>query len=112
FISADTNFSVTDLGFNDRFHALVASLRTGWNGKIGQSPVRLWTGVQYWDTASTASSTVTLSTGERLSFEADQGPRNPVNMMFGVSAQLNKHFGILVEYGTNFGDVEIVAARA
>jgi hypothetical protein len=108
FASLDLNYSVSDLGFDDHFRALLISLRTGWNGKIAQVPVRLWTGVEYWDTAATAASTVTLAGGERLSFQADQGPANPVNMLFGTSVAVNQHFGLLVEYGTNFDDMQMI----
>jgi hypothetical protein len=112
FAAADVNYSVSDLGFDDHFRALLMTLRTGWNGKIAGVPTRIWTGVQYWDTASTASSTVTLSSGERLTFQADQGPSNPVNMLFGTTVSLSKRFGLLIEYGTNFNDMQMVVAGA
>jgi hypothetical protein len=110
FAAFDANYSVSDLGFDDHFRALLLTMRTGWNGKIAHVPMRIWTGVQYWDTGSTAASTITLSSGERLSFEADQGPKNPVNMVLGTSAALSRHFGLLFEYGTNFDDMQMVVA--
>jgi hypothetical protein len=107
FAALDVNYTVVDLGFDDRFSALLTTLRTGWNGKVGKVPMRIWTGAQYWDSAGTAASTITLAGGDRLSFQADQGPKNPFNMVFGTSLAVSKHLGLLVEYGTNFDDMQM-----
>jgi hypothetical protein len=50
FVLGDLNSSQTDLGFDDRFQALVATVRAGWNGRILDTPVRLWLGGMYWGT--------------------------------------------------------------
>jgi hypothetical protein len=109
FLVADINISQTDLGFDDSFRAVVGSIRTGWNGKIGDVPTRIWIGGAYWDTANTASSTVDVPGVGRVSFQADQGPRNPWNMTLGASVVLGRHWDIFAEYGFNFDDVHIVA---
>jgi len=56
FVMGDVNYSQTDIGFDDRFKALIGSVRAGWNGKILDVPVRLWVGGVYWGTRSTARS--------------------------------------------------------
>jgi hypothetical protein len=110
FLAADANYSQTDLGFDDSFRAVVASVRTGWNGKFGDVPTRLWVGGAYWDTANTASSTVDVAGVGRVSFEADQGPRNAWNAVIGGSVVFGRHWDCFAEYGFNLDDVHIVAA--
>ncbi len=105
FATLDVNFSETNLGFDDNFRATIASLRTGWNGKVHGIPVRLWTGVTYWDTFATASGTAGTRLGS-VRFEADQGPANPWNPVFGGLVTLHDNFDLLFELGTNFGDVQ------
>jgi hypothetical protein len=109
FVMADANYSKTDIGFDNRFRALVASARTGWNGKIGSVPTRLWLGAAYWDTENTATSTVMVPDVGTVSFEADQGPRHPWNMILGGSVVLGRHWESFLECGFNFDDVKIVA---
>jgi hypothetical protein len=110
FAALDANWAQTDLGFDDAFRAVIASVRGGWNGKIGHVPVRLWTGVAYWDTACTASSTVFVPNVGLVSFEADQGPTNPWNMIFGGQVSVHKNFDLMVEYGTDYDRMQYVAA--
>lgn len=109
FIMADANYTQTDMGFDDSFRALVASARTGWNGKIGTVPTRLWLGVMYWDTENTASATVDVPGEGPLHFEADQGPAHPWNASVGGSVVLSRHWEWFAEYGFNFDDVHMVA---
>ena len=109
FVAGDVNYSQTDLGFDDSFSALVASLRTGWHGKVGDVPLRLWVGAAYWDTANTASSTVDVEGIGRVQFEADQGPRNAWNAVLGTSFVLARRWECFAEYGFNLDDVKIFA---
>ena len=109
FVAADANYSQTDLGFDNSFRALVASVRTGWHGKAGDVPLRLWVGGSYWDTANTASSTLDVEGVGRIQFEADQGPRNPWNAVVGGSAVFNRRWDFFAEYGFNLDDVQIFA---
>jgi hypothetical protein len=110
FLTVDANYSQTDIGFADRFSALVASARAGWNGKVDTFPLRLWLGANYWDTDNTARSTVEVPDLGTVAFEADQGPRNPWNPTIGASTTLAGHFDLVAEYGFNFDDVQIVIA--
>jgi hypothetical protein len=109
FALADLNYSATDIGFDDKFKALIATGRVGWNGKIMEQPVRLWTGIMYWGTKSTARSTVDSPTLGKVAFEADQGPAHPVNAILGGSATLGKQWDVFLEYGFGPKDVQAIS---
>lgn len=109
FITADANYSVTDIGFDDEFLALVASARAGWNGKFGDTPTRVWAGAAYWDTENTARSTVDVEGVGTVQFEADQGPAHPWNASIGGQAIFHKPWEAFAEYGFNFEDVQFFA---
>jgi hypothetical protein len=106
FVMADVNYTQTDLGFDDRFHALIASARAGWNGQVGPVPLRLWLGAAYWSTRNTARATVSVPDVGAVRFEADQGPRHPWNAVVGVSSALHRRFELFAEYG--FGPSDVV----
>jgi hypothetical protein len=110
FLMADANYTQTDMGFDDRFHALIVSFRTGWNGKLCHVPTRLWVGAMYWDTENTAKATVDVPGVGAVSFEADQGPLHPWNASVGASVAFASHWEGAVEYGFNLRDVQVVAA--
>ena len=109
FITADANYSVTDIGFDDKFVALVASARAGWNGKFGELPTRVWAGAAYWDTENTARSTVEIEGVGTVEFEADQGPAHPWNASIGGQTIFRKPWEAFAEYGFNFEDVVFFA---
>lgn len=74
FMIYDANFDQADLGFDNRFKAVITSIRGGWNGTAGGRPLRLWASVTDWNTFATATGTVADPDGGTLSFEVDQGP--------------------------------------
>ena len=74
FLALDANAAKADLGFNDRFKAVITSARAGWNGAVGSRPLRAWLNVTHWDTFAMAKGTVADPNGGTLSFEVDQGP--------------------------------------
>jgi hypothetical protein len=74
FMIYDVNFAQADLGFDDKFKAVVSSIRAGWNGRAGSHPLRAWVSVTDWNTFATATGTVADPNGGSLSFEVDQGP--------------------------------------
>ena len=74
FMIYDANFDQADLGFDNRFKAVISSIRGGWNGKAGARPLRLWASVTDWNTFATATGTVADPDGGTLRFEVDQGP--------------------------------------
>lgn len=110
FVLGDVNYTQTDIGFDDRFKALVGTIRVGWNGKILDAPVRLWLGGMYWGTEGTASATVTVPNVGKVSFEALQAPAHPLNATIGGSVTLFRRWDLFLEYGTNAKDVQTVAA--
>ena len=109
FVMADANYTQTDMGFDDEFIALVVSMRTGWNGKIGTVPTRLWVGGMYWDTANTARATVDVPGEGLVRFEADQGPVHPWNASVGASVAFSRQWEGFAEYGFNLDDVHLFA---
>jgi hypothetical protein len=74
FMTYDANLAQADLGFDDRFKAVITSIRGGWNGKAGTRPLRLWASLTDWNTFATARGTVADPDGGTVSFEVDQGP--------------------------------------
>jgi hypothetical protein len=74
FMTYDVNLDQADLGFDDKFKAVVTSIRAGWNGRAGTHALRAWLSVTDWNTFATATGTVADPDGGSLSFEVDQGP--------------------------------------
>jgi hypothetical protein len=109
FAMMDVNYTQTELGFDNRFRALIASGRVGWNGTVGPLPMRLWVGGAFWDTKNTASSTVDVPGVGVVRFEADQKPTHPWNAVVGASAVVHRHLDLFAEYGFNPGDVTFFA---
>jgi hypothetical protein len=110
FFLGDVNYSQTDIGFDDRFRALIGSVRVGWNGKILDTPTRFWVGGMYWGTHGTAKATINVPDVGVVKFEADQGPAHPLNPMVGASVTLFRRWDAFLEYGFNFEDVQTIAA--
>jgi len=102
FMVADTNYSQTDLGFDDRFRAFVASLRTGYQTSLADRNFQFFIGVSYWDTENTAKGHVRKPDGTRIDFEADQGPVSPWFMDFGFNVRLHGHFELTADVGVDF----------
>jgi hypothetical protein len=78
FAMGDVNYSQTDIGFDDRFRALIGSIRVGWNGKIQEVPVRLWVGGMYWGTRSTAKASVDVPNVGRVKLRSRSGAGQPI----------------------------------
>jgi hypothetical protein len=97
FAMVDVNYTQSELGFDDRFRAMIASGRVGWNGRAGPIPLRLWLGGAYWDTVNTAKGTVEVPNVGPVRFEADQGPKRPWNAVVGGSAALHRRLDAFAE---------------
>ena len=110
FVLGDLNYSKSDLGFEDKFDALIGTVRVGWNGKVLDTPLQLWAGATYWRTQTTAKSTVDVPDVGRVTFEARQGPVHPLNAVVGTSFTLGRRWNPFVEYGFNGSDVQTVSA--
>jgi hypothetical protein len=103
FLALDSNAAQADLGFDDRFHAVVTSLRSGWNGKLGPRPFRVWGNATYWTTFATASGTlVDPDDGGTLSFEVDQGPAHPWTFGAGLQYSPRRWLEVNADAGTDF----------
>jgi hypothetical protein len=102
FFAGDVNGAQADLGFDDRFRAVVSSIRAGWNGTAGTRPLRIWANATNWDTFATATGTVTDPDGGTLAFEVDQGPAYPHTYGFGASYSWRPSLDFSVDTGTDF----------
>jgi hypothetical protein len=102
FLVVDSNYSKTDIGFDDRFRALTASVRTGYQGEVGNMPAQFWTGVAYWDTANIAKSTTDVPGVGVVAFEADQGPVYPWLLDFGTNLRIARQFELAVDLSFDF----------
>lgn len=103
FLVADVTYIQSDLGFDDSFKAFIATVRAGWNGRTGSLPLQIWLGVGDWDTHATAKGHATLSNGQILSFEADQGPHTPWIYDVGTNLQISKRLQLVIDVG---GDLQ------
>lgn len=74
FLTYDGNMAQADLGFDDRFKVVVSSVRSGWHGRLGTRPFRVWASLTDWNTYGTQVGTIEDPDGGTLTFEADQGP--------------------------------------
>jgi hypothetical protein len=102
FLTYDVNVAQADLGFDDRFKAVVTSARGGWNGTAGARPLRAWASVTDWNTFATAKGTVPDPDGGTLSFEVDQGPRWRYTYGFGSQYAAKDWLELAVDAGSDF----------
>ena len=102
FMVYDANFAQADLGFDDKFKAVVTSLRAGWNGTAGERPARAWVSITDWNTYATASGTVADPDGGTLSFEVDQGPSYRYTYGVGGQYSARPELELSMDGGTDF----------
>ena len=103
FAALDINAAQADLGFDDRFKAIVTSLRTGWHGTAGRRPLRMWANATYWDTFATASGAIADPDGAgTLHFEVDQGPLHPWTYGAGLQYSARRWLDVAADFGTDF----------
>ena len=101
FAALDVNGARADLGFDDKFKAVVTSMRGGWHGKLGGRPFRTWANVTYWDTFATATGSVPDPDGGTLAFEVDQGPAYPWTYGAGMQYSARRWLDVAVDVGTD-----------
>ena len=99
FLVYDVNFAQADLGFDDKFKAVVSSIRGGWNGSLGSRPFQTWGSFTDWNTFATASGTVGDPDGGTLAFEVDQGPAYRYTYGFGAHYTPRPWLDFAVESG-------------
>jgi hypothetical protein len=102
FMAFDVNAARADLGFDDRFKAVIMSARAGWNGKVALRPLRTWLNLTYWDTFAVAKGTAPDPNGGTLSFEVDQGPAYAYTYGAGLMYSPSKWMEIATDVGTDF----------
>lgn len=102
FAALDFNAAKADLGFDDRFNAVVTSMRAGWNGQAGKRPLRVWANATYWDTFATATGTLEdPDDGATLHFEVDQGPAHPWTFGGGAQYSARRWLDLSADFGTD-----------
>jgi len=110
FMTANVDFAYAELDeFDSRFEGRVFGLRTGWNGAVFELPLRIWTGLSYYDTATTIDGKITAPNVGTVRFEVEQGPKNPWNTLIGANVGMSERIDVSVEYGFNFQDVQMLA---
>jgi hypothetical protein len=102
FLTYDVNVAQADLGFDDRFKAVVTSVRGGWNGRMGARPFRTWLSVTDWNTFATATGTVADSDGGSLAFQVDQGPAYRYTYGLGAHYGATRWLELAADAGTDF----------
>lgn len=99
FLVVDTNYAQTDIGFDNSFRAVVATIRSGWNGRVNDLPLQLWLGAGYWETRNTAEGSTDVPGVGHIKFEADQGPKYPWLYDIGGSLEIRKEFHLFSDVG-------------
>jgi hypothetical protein len=102
FLVYDANFAQADLGFDDRFKAVITSIRGGWNGKAGSRPVRVWLSAFDWNTFAQATGTVEDPDGGSLKFEVDQGPKYRYTYGTGAQYTARRWLELALDAGSDF----------
>jgi hypothetical protein len=109
FLTLDANYSETTLDgvLDETIQVGMYTMRTGWNGKIGKTPLQIWLGGMYWDSERVVKGTV-----GSIKFEVLQGPADPFNLTLGANVELTKKFHLLAEYAFNFDDLQMMTFGA
>jgi hypothetical protein len=111
FLMSDVNWSQTDIGFDDKFRAVIASVRAGWNGKVGSYSLQLWLGEGYWDTQNTAKGNADVPGVGHIVFQADQGPKYIWMTEAGGNLQVSKKFWTVLDFTFDYhGGYGVVVA--
>jgi hypothetical protein len=111
FLAGMANYTFTDLGgiFDEEVDAIVASIRTGWNGLVGNTKLTVWVGGTYWDTKREVTGSIPVG-NNTVFFKVEQGPVNPTNLNFGTIVEISKKLHLAVDVGTNFDDMNSLIA--
>jgi hypothetical protein len=110
FLVIDTTFIQSDLGFDDRFKATIATVRAGYRGRIGTLPLQIWLGAGDWDTAAIASGHVEIENVGQLNFEVEQKPHTRWMYDVGSNLEISPRLQLVLDAGADFdGGYFIVA---
>ena len=113
FASADFNITYSKLDELSEFIAKLYSVRLGWNGKAGHTPVRLYTGAEYWDTKRTISGSIPVGDGmvQTVEFAVDQQPVDPTTIIVGTAVTVSESFWLVLEF-QGWRDTQILVGQA
>ncbi len=101
FMTFDYTYVFSEMDdFDTDFKGSVAGLKMGWKGPIRQYDTRIWVGGTFWDTEREMAGSV----GNVLRFKILQAPEDRFNYNVGGNVELNDHFNLLFDYGTDFSD--------
>jgi hypothetical protein len=107
FLTSTVDFAFAKFDeFDSDFEGRVYGVRTGWNGEVGELPLRLWTGATYYDTATTIKGSVNVAGTGSVRYRVRQGPENPWNYLVGTNFGAGDRVDLTFEYGFNFRDVQ------
>ena len=101
FLTYDGSIAQADLGFDDRMKVVVSSVRSGWHGKVGSKPLRIWASLTDWNTFATITGTVEDPDGGTLKFESDQGPEYRYTYGIGAHTAPSRHLELAVDGGVD-----------
>jgi hypothetical protein len=102
YLVLDASFVQSNLGFDNAFRATIASLRAGYQGRLGTMPLQMWLGVGDWDTAATATGHADLGSLGSLTFEADQRPHTRWMYDVGCNLEFSKRWQLVLDVGADF----------
>ncbi len=113
FASADFNITYSQLNELSEFVAKLYSVRLGWNGMAGDSPIRLYSGAEYWDTKRTIGGSIPVEDGvvETVEFAVDQEPVDPMTIIVGTSVTVSENFWLVLEY-QGWRDTQVLVGQA
>jgi hypothetical protein len=113
FASADFNITRSELDELSVFIAKLYSVRLGWNGKLGLTPVRAYTGAEYWDTKRTISGSIPVGGQmiQTVEFAVDQQPVDPVTIIVGTSVTVSDGFWLVLEF-QGWRDTQVLIGQA
>ena len=113
FASADVNITYSKLDELSEFIAKLYSVRLGWNGMAGDSPIRLYSGAEYWDTKRTISGVLPIEDGliQTVEFAVDQQPQDPVTIIVGTSVTVTDNFWLVLEF-QGWRDTQVLIGQA
>jgi len=102
FVTLDWNYVYVDLGgLDSSFSGSLISTRIGWNFKVRDAGVRVWTGATYWDTEREVEGSIPLPGGDVVRFRVLQGPKQPWTALLGLNVDVGKAVSVVLEFQFN-----------
>jgi len=99
FVSINSNYSRTDLGFDDLIEANVNSFRIGRHKKMNKFELAGWIGGTYWNLEKSVAGTIEVPGLGDIAFDVQYKPVEPMNLIVGSHVVYDKRFELVFEYG-------------